>query len=550
MRRILHPARHAGLLFALALTAPGSSAQTVDARLVPRGLLRIGFSADYTNYDRRFARNSPTVPDGHPELLGTDFTSDSAGSIMFPAIRRSEQAIGAIIGDSTYRINLGAFRTTLDADIRRFPLDLALGLTDRITLTAHVPLVTHRMQVDFQVDSTGANVGWNQAMGQLADAGNASAIATFLMELATAIDDVDQQIAAGGFGCPGSAQCLAAQAALARARALDANLRILNGEGADAGVPSFAPLVGSAAGAAVSAEIAAVITELQSFGASPVTSTFALPATRLGADDMNRLLSEPGLGYDALPLAFERATRLGDVQLGLRVGLIQTPRVRAVLTGAVTLPTGKTDRPDHFADLGTGDRQTDVTGGFEAAFEPARGLGIAFGGWYTVQLADDLVRRVGPPDSPILPAFSETLVHRDLGNVVRLAAYPVLHLTEAFSVFGTFDYYRKAADRYTSAVGTQPGAPGTQVDLFPVSSLGRESRMEAMSFGGGIRYATTLVDGRMPIEAGLRYRSAFSGSGGLTPKANRLTIHLRLFYNVFRPVPDTVAPPPPPEPTR
>ncbi len=59
--------------------------------------------------------------------------------------------------------------------------------------------------------------------------------------------------------------------------------------------------------------------------------------------------------------------------------------------------------------------------------------------------------------------------------------------------------------------------------------------MEALSFGGGIAYRTApSEDGsRLPIEAGLSYRSTFSGNGGLTPKANDLVLHLRLFYRLW-----------------
>ena len=55
---------------ALALSGAGSAhAQYLDARLIPRGALRIDFSPHYTNYNLRFSFGTPGVPDGTAEPL-------------------------------------------------------------------------------------------------------------------------------------------------------------------------------------------------------------------------------------------------------------------------------------------------------------------------------------------------------------------------------------------------------------------------------------------------------------------------------------------------
>ncbi|MDH3459247.1 MAG: hypothetical protein OER90_20585, partial [Gemmatimonadota bacterium] len=52
---------------------------------------------------------------------------------------------------------------------------------------------------------------------------------------------------------------------------------------------------------------------------------------------------------------------------------------------------------------------------------------------------------------------------------------------------------------------------------------------------GGVFYRA--AEGRggpaLPIEAGIDYRAAFRGSGGLTPKAVSLNFYLRLFWRWF-----------------
>ena len=79
--------------------------------------------------------------DGTLERIDVDFTSDSAGADFFPSLAPVQLAVRNIIGDSMYRTNAGAFTTVLDSDVRRFPFNFQYGLTDRITLTASIPLL-------------------------------------------------------------------------------------------------------------------------------------------------------------------------------------------------------------------------------------------------------------------------------------------------------------------------------------------------------------------------------------------------------------------------
>lgn len=532
----------AALVLAFVVSLSGATmpavGQDVDAYVVPRGLVRVSFEPHYTSYDRRFALGSSTIADGDLEFIGADLTVDSAGTNILPALQATEQAIRDLTGNSDYRMNLGRFRTVRDADIRRFPFNLAVGLTGRITFTASVPLVTHRMQVTFDIDSTEANVGWNQGLSVIATPGNDAQLASLLAQLDASIAEVENAIAAGGFGCPGTTECMQATASLDRARALRLHLAVFS---ADApGTPTaFAPLAGSAAGTAIIAEIAAVAAELEMLGATPVTATLPLPTEAIGEEAFNgTFLPSPDLGYDAFPLDFVRGTGLGDAEVGLRIGIIQSSAIRTVVRFTVRLPTGTIDRPDHYLDLPTGDGQVDVEGGFEAALAASARLGLSLAGSYTRQFSDQIERRVGPPDTPLLPAATTALVNRHLGDMLWLSAYPTLRLTPEFRVFGSVAYFRKAADTYTLA------GSGPALSLFPVSSLGNESRQESLSFGAGIAYRSgwSATDRRLPVEAGLNYQSTFSGSGGLTPKASQIRLYLRLYRNLFAPKPASPEP--------
>jgi hypothetical protein len=61
-----------------------------------------------------------------------------------------------------------------------------------------------------------------------------------------------------------------------------------------------------------------------------------------------------------------------------------------------------------------------------------------------------------------------------------------------------------------------------------------------LSLGGGIAYRavrvrrdSTATETSLPVEAGLSYQVAFSGSGGLVPKSTMLQLYLRLAYRLF-----------------
>ena len=505
-----------------------AEAQYIDARLIRKGALRIDFSPHYTNYDTRFAFGTAGVTDGIAEPLGTDLTADTVGSNLFPTLASAEEAIRAITGDATYRINVGAFNTVRDADVRHFPFGFALGLTDRITVRANLPIVTTRSQVTFTTDTTEANVGFNLAAPELGNATTVPVAMNLIDELGTAIADVEAAIAAGNFGCPTGAACVQAQATVARAMALLDNLLALTGIGAGREFVPFAPLASSTAGAAITAEIAAVAAALQALGATPVNSVLALPDARVGPDELNTLFTTPGLGFETEPIAFNRQTKFGDIEIGARFGLVTTPSARVVLTSTIWLPTGKPSSADNFVDIGTGDGQMDVELGIEAALQPGSSVGVSFGASYTMQLPHDLTRRITSPDAPLAPLSRRGVVTRDPGDVIRASAFPTIRLTSEFRVFASVSYYHKSADSFEIVSLDNQVGQGPAAEL-----LERETMMTAWHFGGGIAYRSDLTGRVLPIEAGLNYRAAFSGSGGLTPKTNSMQIYLRLFYDLF-----------------
>ena len=94
-----------------------AEAQHIDARLIPKGALRIDFSPRYSNFNQRFSLGTPGLIDGTPEPLGADLTTDSTGNNVFPSLLPSDEAIRSITGDPTYAMNVGEFKTVRDGDV-------------------------------------------------------------------------------------------------------------------------------------------------------------------------------------------------------------------------------------------------------------------------------------------------------------------------------------------------------------------------------------------------------------------------------------------------
>lgn len=509
---------------AAGVSAP-ASAQYPETNVSPRGVLRISFEPWYINFDHLFDAS------GDPFPLGQSLTKDSAGADFLPSLLAPQTAIRSIINDSAYTINAGDFRTVREADIRRFPFDFHFGLTDRITLTASIPIVTTRAQIDFTVDSTNSTMGWNQVA---ANAGNPTALQNVLAllgELQAAGDALQAAIDGGGYDCPSGPTCDAARALLDRTRSMEMDVITLTGVGTDGtladALPPFSPTAGSTAGDAIVAALERLSTELQSFGVAGLATALPLPEGRIGTEDVNAVLTDSAFGYIAAPLQFTKLTqRLGDIELGVRYGLLQGTSIRAVLSATARLPTGLRDPPDNFIGMGTGDKQTDFQFGLDATLESGV-VGLGLSAYYNLQLRDKpTVRPADRANAPLALAAAQQVVSRDLGDEYRLAAYPAIRLNPSFKVYGSVTYYHKMRDDY-SAIGTPPEGPGIQ----PPEVLALNTSIERLSVGGGLYFRSTGREGlNLPIEAGAHYFAAFKGKGGLAPQTSGLNFYLRLFW--------------------
>lgn len=515
-------ARDWWVLWLLLLPLPRTArSQVMDARLLAPGILRVAFTPQYQSWNQMYAADGSVIP------LGAYLSADSAGSNFFPTLGRVENAVRDITGDPGYRLTLGNLTTRVDADVRRFPFALSLGLTRWLTFTATVPIVVTRVNAAIALDSTAGNAGWNQgAAFESGNPGGQAAIQNLVVQLQDRVSTLDAMIASGSFGCPGGAGCAGAQAVLARAET------VLNGIIALSGAPSFtppippaAPTAGSPAGQAIIAAIADLSSQLAGLGLSPLSpATMPLPGRRFSPDDIGSTLSNTAFGHESDVPEYTKRPNFGDIEVGVRLGLVQSETTRLAITAQARLPTGARDFADNLVDVGTGDRQLDAVVGIEAAVEPGP-VSLIAAASYTWQFPGTILRRVTTPEHPIALSGTTALVNRDLGEMLWVTAYPGVRLAGGFNLHGLVSWFSKSADHFTATSAT----PGT---LDP-AILDQQTSMRLLGVGAGIAYRSTGRTGSLPIDAGVTWQTAISGSGGFAPKATVVTMYLRAYYRIW-----------------
>ena len=199
---------------------------------VPGGTVRVELDGSLETFDRRFRS-------GQRESYGADLSSPALGSDRIPLLADADVRIGRIIGNPSYRLNLGELTSDVPADIGQGTLGLGLGLTDRITIFGRIPLVRTRVQPGLTLNPTNADAGLNP--------GEASQL-PFFQDFDAALATLSGKLAAGDYdGNP--AQRTLAEATLAEGTALRSDLFGLLADPATAS--PVVPTASSGTGAAV-----------------------------------------------------------------------------------------------------------------------------------------------------------------------------------------------------------------------------------------------------------------------------------------------------------
>lgn len=515
------------LVLCLAL-APGpvlaqAPPQIQDAELPRRGHLWLEVFPSLENWSDRFLRSGSEAADGGRRPLSADFDGPilqrafpSIAEELLADLNSDAEALGYDpMGPGDLSVGGLAFGT-VNKQVRRFFFSLRYGILDRLSLEVGAPLVFTEVEPLFAFDTLSATVARASAALPQAE--------SVLADL-EAVRSSLQALVDGGSLDPEEEE--EARALLASAGSfLDAlQMRVVGGR--------FLPLGSSTAGAQMAARFAALGEGFASFG-------LALPALGLqevapSAELASLFTGDPFSA--ALPGVTERSFTVGEVEAGIRLGLLDSfadttaqLRLRTAVGARVRLPIRQADRPpfhdpDDFFELPIGDGQPDLELAAYQDLLVGRRLHLNAIARLGIQMADEVTLRVHPPDRPFALPGTRSLVRRDLGDYLQLRVAPQLMLNPALSIGAEYDLWRKGSDTFRIL---QAG-PDAQ-DAAPLELDTAETR-HRLGLGAFLRPGGLGRDGAgRPWLIAFTFRSAVAGSGGRTPASQLVTAAFRFAF--------------------
>jgi len=509
-----------GIALAVLLTTP-AAAQLPEIG-VPRGIVRFGIGGDFANTSNQFFQ-------GTEEPYRAQFATSALGTAYYPGLAANQAQIASLSGNANYALSVGGATMHAQASVGTLQLAATVGLTSKLSLFGVVPIVRQQVQVDYRVDSTGANTGFNPADPVFGTAAGRDSVNLFLADYKAALDTLSARIAGGYYVNPDTLAL--AEATLAGGTAYYAGLTSLFVAPGEAG--DFVPLAGSAAGQTIASAVTGTQGNLAALGVPSFTRPLPLPADALTPSQYNSYLSSAGGPIVASPLVTNTSFLLGDVELGASYTLIdrwnRTGRpggLRVVAQALVRLPTGYQPLPNNFVSLPTGGGQTDLQ--FSMVADVGGGkVGARFSGSYNDQRSLTSERRVTPPSQPIPWATRLATVTTDPGNELALSVLPYFQFAPGFAIVGVVRHWSRGADvvEYASAADAIPGVSA--------SELATDSQRAATILGGGLSYAPAQTGAKVPLDAFWIYEGVISASGGFVPKTGTIRMGLRWPFRIW-----------------
>ncbi len=490
---------------------------------VPRGLVRIELFGSAATADRQWVNGQSTDLGG---LTGPVF-----GSVQAPFLAEPEARIAALLGDPSYRTNLGASVGRAQARVTAGGLGLAVGLSNRLTLLVRVPIVESRTQANLAFAGTGAQDGTNLASPIVGTPAGQAAANGFFTAYDAALAALSGQITSGAYaGDP--AKLALAQQTLADGTALRDGLRALVSDAATA-VP-FLPLASSGPGAQLAGRIAALQSTLATdLGVTGFTAAAPLPTAPAAGYEVPNYATAPDGPVGLGTFSPAKQLSLGDVEAGIALTLLdrwQESRGGLRLAAEVLgrFPTGRVARPNDPWAVATGDGQ------FDAEFRIALDVGgprfgIRATGGYLRQFAGTVTERVAPPGTVFaLPTLAAPL-RVDPGNELGGAVTPFIRLAPRFALLGGAEIRHRGTDAASYASTPLPGVDASTVTLGTGGTR--------VSFVGGLTYRTagTRTGDRrtLPFDAGWYYEKVLDGRGGRVVRWETVRFLVRLYAQLW-----------------
>ncbi len=552
-------ARLCALLAASLFGASVLDAQAVrglgdDALTTPRGAIRIQFSTAITDFSQRYAKDSPGRADGSLEPLFADFSTDTLGVNQFPFLTPVQNAIRSLIGNPGFTLSLGKTLLTSSVRVQTTPIALEAGLSNRLSIGVMVPIVSARHQVQFNVNPGTARGTVSFNPGRDFDTA-ASRNATLVTQLTTARTQLAALLASCVANPGSSAACPAvianAPAVTSNAQSFTDGIVAVYGTRRTDGSP-LVPLAGSAADSVILNRISTLRTQFQQFGITalaPTTTGPSRPIAAITPDGLQGVIQDSTPGLLAAPLGVITRQGLGDIEVAAKLRLFDSfgtrrdtmrflPRglnIRQSIAGVYRFATGTIDQPDDLLDFGTGDGQRDVELRSFTDIVYGRTFFASVIARYTVQLADQQVRRITDrADAVFVPSYRERLVSRDLGDQLEVELTPRWILSDYFSVGVQYLFRRKAEDVFSGAFTVPASETGLPAPLpLDASTLRFETAATEQRVGFGLTFSSFAAHARgkasLPIEVQYFNSRTISGVGGAVPRLSIHQLQVRLY---------------------
>ena len=504
---------------ASAALAGSLPAQTEFAVPVARGTLRLDITPDWLSWDHKFGLGVPGYADGAPVPINLNFQAESLGVASLPFLGQLQRNIQVAAGLGAFSLNLGRTTTVMNASVRTIPIGLQYGVTSRLAIGVVVPIVRSRVDVNFAVDTTTGK------RSNLAFA-NPDSVSPFRTQVDAAVAALTTQIQSGPPALRGPAQTMLAQ--LQPFQYLS-HAALLPLSGVDAGDSLTTHLA--------TAEVSYGTLAAQYAGAGvtlpPLTKALTLPDSATTRDDLERLFSDSTLPLAGDTMGTFVRTGIGYITAHATYQLTEGSRYRSQLIATVRFPTGGTPYSSSFLDPGTGTHQF--------ALEAALANDVLLGSTFLVHAvarigsakADNLERRVTPPDFPFAPIAQLAMVHRKPGMWVGFEVAPTWMLDDAFSVRLTYSYFNQAQTHYSYVNPADSARVGLSAGVLDQQTDQKLSRIGgAVTFNTLPRYVAGTAS--VPYSLTVSYENTVWGRGGQVPQASLFRIQLRMYLRIFK----------------
>ena len=442
--------------------APGASAQSHGAMVLPPGSVRLSGGGEYASFDALFGASGKT---GVGESIRGPLVTSA-----FPALSPLYENLGGFLASTAGRpgagaivldpddLSLGEVDAALFMSRVHVPMRIEAGIFRRVQVGVQLPLVRGRQLVE-RLGITGATVGANPDA-----AGNANLLAR------------------------------------------------LGGNGRTLGGLSLLPTAESPAGR-----------ELQNRVRAATGDTLTLPhADSVRGTVLQSLLAD-AYGVEGLASSAE-LWRAGDLEIDLRVSLLDGLRgaaypdstsrglaIRAAAFGGVRLPTGiGSDTVTLFG------RDPDVG---LSGYELGAGADLFFGARRSITVtlrqitltSGDVLRRVAPLDAPLSTLAPASELRWNPGDTLQLRIAPQYRLADPIVAGIEYELQRATGGSYDAPAGTE-GA-----ELLATSG-GTSHRI-----GAGVRFTSLPAFGRresgIPLEVSLSWARLLAGPEGMAAES-------------------------------